>query len=696
MRPANKAAHLLKSQAAENLHQSISHVASKLMARYGENLKGNKLDGLMDEIRKCLSTDLVKIANSSSIGDINICLFRIAATDHGTEEDHASKVSVKQLLGLVWLAIHDDDLRRGGLEETKKSFWQALYEIEIQDEYKLSENDTVEEQLTSGDVGEVFSKLLTVVQGVHPDADSHTVMDSNKSPVKRNFNQEQYNQFGKDHEQIKLDSTMYLAYRDLKSTLIKHLPQQDKKPSIRFLDYGCGPGTSTQIVLNILQELGYSVEAYGVDINSENLALARERLPEVHFDLISKDCILSATFDLVICNFVLIENKHDELFKVLENIHSSLDPNGVAIITNTTAKTYHTDKQWYSLNNAFPENAFAAGTKKLSENQEVKLELSDKTTGATFQLSDFFHSGNSYRQAYKKCGLHLVETLKPIGSEHDQVKWKPESPELKFPPYKIHVLYKNKRQLHCISGDGNVLGIMEEGLIDEKIIKNDTIVQLNIEKRKKLTKAQRFEFLEKFYQTISVDYLIAFLDFSGDFSEEEKVACIKSYVEKNENPGIPIYGIALIIVYIASPERIEFSEELLSRFRNLCISWEILSEIKQDGGDRIVPVPLNTPIDPNCRDTDPMDLELASFFGVSECIHRIETCSGTEIESPAEKFIDEIEKESDETENTVSKALFGQQAFFSTHKENPKKSDCEKIVMNNNNYVEDNELIFRK
>ncbi|HHS8316166.1 TPA: class I SAM-dependent methyltransferase [Legionella pneumophila] len=259
-------------------------------------------------------------------------------------------------------------------------------------------------------------------------------------------NQENYKSQAVKHSELALDSTLYLAYRDIPSLLEQYLYQgSSSKKSFKILDYGCGAGLSTELVENIILNAGHKAETIGVDISDENITFAKKRLPHAEFFKISPNQSINhlGKFDLIICNFVLVELRNDEMDQVLKNIESLLDSSGIAIITNCSSKVYKTSNHWYTLNNNFHENQNSCNEnpdKKFIEDQPIKLEVfSAHQSKISFTFFDFFHSGRAYKQKYLANGLDLKATHKPLGKSSDNKEWKSE---MQYSPYKIHVLTK--------------------------------------------------------------------------------------------------------------------------------------------------------------------------------------------------------------------------------------------------------------
>jgi 2-polyprenyl-3-methyl-5-hydroxy-6-metoxy-1,4-benzoquinol methylase len=259
-------------------------------------------------------------------------------------------------------------------------------------------------------------------------------------------NQRNYKDKAKDHDTLGLESTLGLAYRDVKELMSRHLVRKNGK--IEMLDYGCGVGLSTQIYADTLDQLGYDVSVTGVDVSEANLAIAKTKLPGADLVHINAGDKLEklGKFDVIICNFVLVEMESKDMAEVLATLHSKLAEDGILIVTNTTSKVYRPENTWYSFKTDFPENVptrVVDGAEKLKyiEDQPVKIHVfASKSRDQGFSFCDYFHSGSAYRNAYASAGLKLLETHKPLGKPDDKVEWHSEQ---KVPPYKIHVLNKN-------------------------------------------------------------------------------------------------------------------------------------------------------------------------------------------------------------------------------------------------------------
>lgn len=261
-------------------------------------------------------------------------------------------------------------------------------------------------------------------------------------------NQSNYKEDAITHNKLGLDSTLYLAYRDIPELLKKHLFDKVQKEKYRILDFGCGTGLSTELIAKMVMNAGYQIDIYGVDISEENIKFARQRLSQATFHVVGVSQPLEhlGQFDLIICNFVLVENTQDKMNIILKNIQSLLTDTGIAIITNCASKAYKISNKWYTFNNQFEENSpseFNNKKIKFKEDQPIKVQVfASYGSDISFIFYDFFHSGSAYRNAYQTVGLDLLETHKPIGKKSDGIKWESEK---KYSPYKIHILSKHKQ-----------------------------------------------------------------------------------------------------------------------------------------------------------------------------------------------------------------------------------------------------------
>jgi hypothetical protein len=147
-----------------SVHQSVSDSATRLMEKYGDQISGRLLDIMIQELSAWINAqpDL-----SLQVIKAKLCLQRLTTADY-CFIDPSSQVSMKQLLALFWIAIHDDVCRQGTLDDAKIQLIDGLYES--QREYNLSGTgedngrDVDEPSCPAG----TFNKMIEKGQGVHP------------------------------------------------------------------------------------------------------------------------------------------------------------------------------------------------------------------------------------------------------------------------------------------------------------------------------------------------------------------------------------------------------------------------------------------------------------------------------------------------------------------------------------------------
>ena len=135
--------------------------------------------------------------------------------------------------------------------------------------------------------------------------------------------------------------SIYAKYYDILNTdysLWHHIIQENIPKANMYkkvIEFGCGTG-------NILQKYAKSFSVYGVDLSSNMLEQAKEKIPKGTF--YCKEMVSFSTeekFDVALCLFDTINHILDfSKWKVFfENVASSLTPEGVFILdTNTTQR----------------------------------------------------------------------------------------------------------------------------------------------------------------------------------------------------------------------------------------------------------------------------------------------------------------------------------------------------------------------
>ncbi|PJE00248.1 MAG: hypothetical protein CK426_00015 [Legionella sp.] len=147
-----------------SVHRTVSESATRLLNRYATIMNPTVLDDLITTITESINA----LPNGNPQNEAaKRCVARLAAPEYAYT-DLTSGVNTRELLALSWLAINDDTMRTGSLEDATRQVIEGLYEI--QRGYNLSETGT---DLQGADVficsGGTFNKLLEKLNGVHPD-----------------------------------------------------------------------------------------------------------------------------------------------------------------------------------------------------------------------------------------------------------------------------------------------------------------------------------------------------------------------------------------------------------------------------------------------------------------------------------------------------------------------------------------------
>lgn len=226
------------------------------------------------------------------------------------------------------------------------------------------------------------------------------------------------------YAKLEFPGTYYLAYRDLPKIILEHVKGR------KAIDFGCGTGRSTRF----LQRLGFS--AVGVDISSDMLKKARELDLKGDYRLVKDgefsefkgkayDLALSVfTFD----NIPTMENKvknFRELRRLLKN-----EGRIVNLVSSPEIYTH----EWASFSTKdFPENKHAKSGDKV---RIIQTDIEDKRP-----VEDVVWTDEYYRDTYKKAGLELIKTYKPLAKENEPYKWVNET---RIAPWTIYVLEKEE------------------------------------------------------------------------------------------------------------------------------------------------------------------------------------------------------------------------------------------------------------
>jgi ubiquinone/menaquinone biosynthesis C-methylase UbiE len=224
------------------------------------------------------------------------------------------------------------------------------------------------------------------------------------------------------YAKLEFPGTYYLAYRDLPEIIFKHVKGR------KAIDFGCGTGRSTRF----LQKLGFN--AIGVDIAEEMIRKARELDPKGDYRLI-EDGDLSqfkdTDYDLVLSVFTF--DNIPTMEKKVQNfreIRSLLKSEGRIVNLVSSPEIY--THEWASFSTKdFPENKNAKSGDKV---RIVQTDLDDKRP-----VEDVVWTHEYYQEVFKKAGLGLVKTCRPLAKENEPYRWVNET---RIAPWVIYVLKK--------------------------------------------------------------------------------------------------------------------------------------------------------------------------------------------------------------------------------------------------------------
>lgn len=217
-------------------------------------------------------------------------------------------------------------------------------------------------------------------------------------------------------------NTYYLAFRDLPDLIAEFAKGN------RAIDFGCGAGRSTRF----LKGLGFNTK--GVDISESMIDNARRLDPEGAYALVSDgdlgpipddsvDLILSAfTFDNI-----PTEEKKVKLFNKFRRV---LKPGGVVVNLVSTPELYKND--WASFTcTIFPENFTAVC------GEVVRTRMNDVED--TRPVDDILWPDEDYKRVYRKAGLELARSHKPMAGEEEPFEWVNET---RIAPWIIYIVKK--------------------------------------------------------------------------------------------------------------------------------------------------------------------------------------------------------------------------------------------------------------
>jgi len=226
------------------------------------------------------------------------------------------------------------------------------------------------------------------------------------------------------YDKLEFPGSYYLAYRDLPAIIAGRVK------GTRALDFGCGTGRSTRFLR------GLGLDAVGVDISGPMLDRAREHDPEGDYRLVREDGLdgfPAGAFDLVLSAFTFdniptMERKVS-LFKSLRRL---LTDEGCILNLVSSPDIYV--NEWASFSTKdFPENRRARSGDRV---RIVMLDVEDKRP-----VEDIVWSDEDYRDVFRRAGLTLLETRKPLATAAEPYEWVSET---RIAPWVIYILGRGR------------------------------------------------------------------------------------------------------------------------------------------------------------------------------------------------------------------------------------------------------------
>lgn len=170
-----------------SVHRSVSESASRLKQCYGIQIESaQKLDEVIEKLQLAIDTQPVK-GEIDSEHNLTVpaalsrraiqTLLEPTISDY---LDRTSAVTLKQLLALVYLAVHDDTLRQGDLADAMIQLNRAFYHIQRQYNLDRSNEDNGSPDSPSCPAG-MFNLLVAVLISVHPEVEVRLITSEQAS-----------------------------------------------------------------------------------------------------------------------------------------------------------------------------------------------------------------------------------------------------------------------------------------------------------------------------------------------------------------------------------------------------------------------------------------------------------------------------------------------------------------------------------
>lgn len=148
-----------------SVHQTVSASAAKLMHRYRTELV------LETKIQEIIA-DIKGLDDEPKHQAAKRCIERITQVDYTFVD--SSGISIRQLLALAYIALHDESKRLSTLADAKALFIEGLYEIQRGYNLNALGQDQDGEDLPICTAG-TFNKILEKLNGIHPDVEIYYI-----------------------------------------------------------------------------------------------------------------------------------------------------------------------------------------------------------------------------------------------------------------------------------------------------------------------------------------------------------------------------------------------------------------------------------------------------------------------------------------------------------------------------------------
>jgi SAM-dependent methyltransferase len=222
------------------------------------------------------------------------------------------------------------------------------------------------------------------------------------------------------YARLEFPGTYHVAYRDLPDIFRAHLRGD------RAVDFGCGAGRSTRF----LRRHGF--EAVGVDISADMIRKARELDPAGDYRLVGDSefgALDGRVFDLALSMFTF-DNipRMERKVRIFRGLAQHLPATGRIVSVVSSPELYV--NEWASFSTRdFPGNSRARNGDIV---RTVITDIEDRRP-----VEDILWSDDAYRETYRRAGLEVVATYRPLGREDEPFEWVNET---RIAPWVIYVL----------------------------------------------------------------------------------------------------------------------------------------------------------------------------------------------------------------------------------------------------------------